>query len=88
MDKVFCNVCLAPVPIEEITHRIDYPSVGDLTHWHKGHNIVDEPGADNTNVSSNACGAWDGYHLCHRPLGHEGQHVCFMYPGACEKAGY
>jgi hypothetical protein len=31
---VWCNICGRPVPVSELTHRTDYPSVGDLTHWH------------------------------------------------------
>lgn len=38
--EVFCNPCNRAVPVLEILHRTDFPSVGDLTHWHHGHDIV------------------------------------------------
>ncbi len=83
-EHVWCNVCLAPIPVSAITHKTDVPSVGDLTHWHSGHCITDEPGADNVDLIKDSCNATTGFHLCQRPKGHIGSHVCFMSPSACE----
>lgn len=74
--EVFCNYCEARVPVLEVTHKVDFPSVGDLTHWHKGHNIIDDSPYSHVSPYDGLCLAEKGMHICQKPEEFHEIHSC------------
>lgn len=78
--EVWCNYCERAVPVLEIIHKTDYPSVGDLTHWHHGHNILWEAPYS---AYDGLCLAENGMHICQKPDEFHEIHECGI--ADCEK---